>query len=89
MSRLRTAKALPPRAGCFCAALVRPGSALASRCGSDTPVWGIFEIDPALGLCELRFGDGSWLAIGPEDLADVIVLPELDDEALGELFDAR
>lgn len=70
----------------LCAALVKPGTALASRLRAELPAWGIFELCPALGIRELRFGDGSAVAIDTNDMAALELLPQLGDAWLGEVF---
>jgi|APEBP8051072661_1049379.scaffolds.fasta_scaffold00041_17 hypothetical protein len=83
----------------MCAALVRPGSALYQRVigapppggyvGSFPPAWGIYEYDHCYvqeQAHELRFGDGSWLRLDARDLADLVLLPEIDESALEALF---
>lgn len=71
----------------FCAALVKPGSDLARQIGNDLPVWGIYEHCPATCTRELRFGDGSWVAITPATFHDLHLLPAIGDAELSHFFE--
>lgn len=76
----------------LCAALVRPGTRLESnikrqwQVESGVRIWGIFERDRALGICQLRFGDGTWLELDSADLDALIVLPSIDWTVLAEVW---
>lgn len=74
-------------------ALVRPGSELHNRLYRDfhdigcKPIWGIYEFDRSMHPAhELRFGDGSWTELDDSELTDVILLTDMGEAALSELF---
>ncbi len=72
----------------MCLALVKPSAgALRERVDVDAPVYGIYEYDAGFGTRELRFGDGRWIAISPDELQDLILLPQFGHAEIEALFD--
>lgn len=91
-SKFRTAANLPAdHPSLVCAALVRPGSSLHQRLFQGSadalPVWGIYERDRCFAPAhQLRFGDGSGVTLTDADLHDVLLLLQIGDSALQEVF---
>lgn len=70
-----------------CIALVKPGSALAKGWDFGRPVYGIYEGAPASGFDELlSFGDGSWQRITDENRNDIVLVPQLGEDFVEDLF---
>ena len=82
---------IPPGAASFtCLALVKPGSAIAEQWHLEKPSYCIYEYT-CWGVDEdkheLRWGDGSWQKLGPEDFDNLILLREFGEAQMSVLFD--
>ena len=86
--RGRSISEIPEGTSSFmCAALVKPGSKLAEEWKLEKPAWCIYEYQSwAVEKHEIRWGDGSWQQLGPEDLDSIILLREFGDAELNVLF---
>lgn len=74
-----------PQEKLFCIALIRTGSDLARRWHANLPAYCIYDHDLCGGFGQIRFGDGSWQDLTEETIADLILLPELDENRMDEL----
>lgn len=70
----------------LCIALIKPASELARRWDLAKPTYCIYEYDPAFSTREIRFGDGSWQSLSPQDHNDLWLIPQLDQRAIDQLF---
>lgn len=71
-----------PKEKLFCVALIRTGSNLAQQWHSNLPAYCIYDFDLCGGFGQIRFGDGSWQDLAKDNLADLILLPELDEDQM-------
>lgn len=79
-------KAMPDES-IHCLALIKPGSNLAKEWRLDKPSYAIYEYDKGFGSRELRWGDGSSHEIDEADHADLILLPQFDQDDTAWLFE--
>lgn len=70
-----------------CVALIKPRGALAIAWKLAKPTYCIFEQSAAFGTREIRFGDGSWQELMPEQLGDLVLIKQLGEDAIASLFD--
>jgi hypothetical protein len=70
----------------MCLALVKPSSSLARSWNLGKPSYCIYEYAKWTGEHEIRWGDGSWQRLNPEQLADLVLLPQFGEKEIDEIF---
>lgn len=82
---------IAPDASSFeCVALVKPGSKIDRAWKLAKPAFCIYEYTAWAAehqKHEIRWGDGSWQRLAPEDFDSLVLLREFGEEALQALFD--
>lgn len=86
--RGRSISEIPEGTSSFmCVALVKPDSKLAREWKLDKPAWCIYEYESwAVEKHEIRWGDGSWQRLGPDDVDSIVLLREFGEAELDVLF---
>lgn len=75
-----------PKDYIMCLALVRPRSRVEQEWKPGKPAYCIYEYEPAFDRHQIRWGDGSWQDLSPEDLSSLVLLKEFGSDELDQLF---
>lgn len=75
-----------PKDHIMCLALVRPGSRIEREWKPGKAAYCIYEYEPAFDRHQIRWGDGSWQDLTPEDFPSLVLMKEFGSEELDQLF---